>query len=570
VPFVTIRYDLKFRARGDDLNVRRISKMAALLSLDLRLSDPVTELWRKVAEGMQGEELKAACGNIGVEMRDGWGCINIACMANPRYSREDVVELIGRHRGNTPWIRTVELLIGHTYLPAMRMQAGVPASAITYQPSGSTRFTSTEADRYAGCTFPTAKIRSAVKETSDLKEDTLTYNDTKAVMKEFWLWQATQRCTIANDVASANSYAMMLYDMDLRPWGKSNWSQKIFNRKRNGRRSNAQVSPPPPPHMYGHTHHPTTYFVLCAPQDVYKDVKVNAGDLCDAARDLVAQGLFLQVDEEANEKTYEPEDIFSPDEWMEAASGAADELMEDGDEQDCADEQIAAAQESAQVLLRHRSATEKAAELCELRKSAQDASAAAAAEKATVDKAAVEGSEQPPEPAFAGSKAQPLTAVVDPACGGRKRPGKKPLADVTNTKQQAPKQQAPKKQAAKKPAAKKPAAKKPRPTPTPATNDQSSGEEDGDESSDADNDGERTDGVWVGGWMSGLVGGWVGGLGQLSPLTTCLQISWTIQTTTTKFSWSSAFRSITAPRRIGASFMYSGKATRTSPRGSQR
>ena len=42
--------------------------MAALLSLDLRLSDPVTELWRKVAEGLQGEELLAACGKIGVEM----------------------------------------------------------------------------------------------------------------------------------------------------------------------------------------------------------------------------------------------------------------------------------------------------------------------------------------------------------------------------------------------------------------------------------------------------------------------------------------------------------------------
>ena len=484
--------------------------MAALLSLDLRLSDPVTELWRKVAEGLQVEELKAACGKIGDEMRDGWGCINIACMANPQYSRDDMEELIVRHGGKTPWIRSVEFIISHTYLPAMRMQAGVPASASAYQPSGSTRFTSTEADRYAGCTFPTAKIRSAVKETSDLKEDTLTYNDTKAVMKEFWLWQATQRCTIANDVASANSYAMMLYDMDLRPWGKSNWSQKIFNRKRNGRRSNAQVSPPPTPHMYGHTHHPATYFVLCAPQDVYKDVKVNAGDLCDAARDLVAQGLFLQVDEEANERTYEIEDLFA-DELMEAASGAADMQIEAAIEQVAAEQIVEhrpVVHEPAQVLLRHRSAAEKAAELCKLRMSAKDASAAAVTEKAAVDKAAVEGSEPAPEPTFAGRKAQPLTVVVDPAYGGRKRPGKQPLSDVTNTKQQAPKKQAPKKQAPKKQAAKQPAAKKPRPTPTPATNDQYSGEEDGEESSETeeDSEGERTDGVWVGGW----VGGWVG------------------------------------------------------------
>ena len=264
--------------------------MAALLSLDLRLSDPVTELWRKVAEGLQSEELKAACGNIGNEMCDGWGCINITCMTNPLYSREDVVTLIERHRSSSNWIRTVEFLICHTYLLAVRMQAGVPPSAATYQPSGSTRFTSTESGRYARCTFPTAKILSAVKETPDVKTDSLTYNDTKAAMKEFWLWQATQRCTIANDKASANSYAIMLYDMDLRPWGKMNWSQKIFNRKLNGRRSNAQVSPPPP-HMYGHTHQPTTYFVLwCATRCVqgceserWRSVRCCAGPRCTGA-----------------------------------------------------------------------------------------------------------------------------------------------------------------------------------------------------------------------------------------------------------------------------------------------
>ena len=43
--------------------------------------------------------------------------------------------------------------------------------------------------------------------------------------------------------------------------------------------------------------------------------------------------------------------------------------------------------EPAQQLLRHRSAREKSTELCELRKSAQDASAAAATEKVAVAKA---------------------------------------------------------------------------------------------------------------------------------------------------------------------------------------
>ena len=175
-------------------------------------------------------------------------------------------------------------------------------------------------------------------------------------------------------------------------------------------------------------------------------MKVNAGDLTDSARDLIKQGLFLQVDEDAVERTY---GILSEEEVAE----------EDADEQmplaggDAADEPMPLEGGAAGAMVprpagaptgppaRHRSADDKAQELAELRAKASAASAAAAKEAGAAPGDA-------PAPPFAGRKAQPATHPTDAACGGRKRKrgGKKvePLKDVTNAT----------------PAAKKPAAKK--------------------------------------------------------------------------------------------------------------
>ena len=99
-------------------------------------------------------------------------------------------------------------------------------------------------------------------------------------------------------------------------------------------------------------------------------MKVNAGDLTDSARDLIKQGLFLQVDEDAVERTY---GILSEEKVAE----------EDADEQmplaggDAADEPMPVEGGAAGAMVprpagaptgppaRHRSADDKAQELAE-------------------------------------------------------------------------------------------------------------------------------------------------------------------------------------------------------------
>lgn len=215
-------------------------------------------MWGKIAEGMHVEAHRVACAKIGLAICDDWGCINIACMANPGYSREDLEKLIESLGGKPVWRKAVEFLIGHNYPSELQGTQGVPPSAaLVSRPDSAARaseptkqqprIVSDETDETSDSPFPVAKIMAAIKETTDTESYDLTYTDTKGVMKEFWLWSATQKNNIGNRKDVANMYAMMLYDLHLRPHGKLNWSQKIFNRKRNGRRSNAQVSATPTP-----------------------------------------------------------------------------------------------------------------------------------------------------------------------------------------------------------------------------------------------------------------------------------------------------------------------------------
>lgn len=248
--------------------------MAALQSLGLRLADPVTELWRKMGEALPQEAHKSACADIAEEMRDGWGCINIACLSNPAFSYEDVVTLIESKGGLPTWCKTIQFLIGHTFLSETAPKGVPPSAALVPQTVPQTKYgrcaSGSEvgsADRVARArqerivsveedipsAFPQGKILDAISETPNYRNDTLTYNDTKAVMREYWLWEATQKCNVASNKEAARAYAQQLYDMHLTPWGKTGWARKMFNRKRNGRRPNAPVTPP----TYTQCHQPT-------------------------------------------------------------------------------------------------------------------------------------------------------------------------------------------------------------------------------------------------------------------------------------------------------------------------
>ena len=416
--------------------------MSVLDSLNLRPSDPVTKLWGQVAEYLPTEESQAACSEIGKEMRDAWCCINIACLKNPAYAAEDIVELIEAKGGKKAWLKTLEFIVGHTY--HSRQQRGVPPSACLI-PSGSSSDSSrrpstpriiciNDDKQEAEIKLPLAKIIDAVKETPDYKTEKLTYKDTKAVMKEVYLWEATQMCTVASSQVRADTVGQMLYDLGLRPWGKKTWAKKIINREQNGRRSNAKVDSPAQPST------PPTRLTAVLPvaQSVYRDMKVNMGDIGDAARSLIDQGLFIEVDEEADEKTYSYDDM-PVEEEVEEEAGTW--VVASGEKQQ---------QEPPRPAARDRTAAEKAAELVVIR------------ERLTAANSMLGLIGDAPPPPFQGSKPQPLTTVVEAACGGRKRKrgGKsKPLSDVTNTngteesaalkkatsKQAAPKKAAPKK-----------------------------------------------------------------------------------------------------------------------------
>lgn len=172
-------------------------------------------------------------------------------------------------------------------------------------------------------------------------------------------------------------------------------------------------------------------------QEVYRDLKVNAGDLGEAAKNLVKQGLFLGVMEDAHENTYVQDELEGDD------PGASDDDSSPNPSagSEATDDKDASAGSQAPGLppiiptppvappARGRSAAEKAQELIELRAVAEAASTALVA---THDSVIAAGGEPPPP--FAGSKPQPVASVVLPACGGRKgRAGKRAaLATMTN------------------------------------------------------------------------------------------------------------------------------------------
>ena len=174
-------------------------------------------------------------------------------------------------------------------------------------------------------------------------------------------------------------------------------------------------------------------------QEVYRDLKVNAGDLGEAAKNLVKQGLFLGVMEDAHENTYVQDELEGDDPGASDDDSSPSPNPSAGSE--ATDDKDASAGSQAPGLppiiptppvappARGRSAAEKAQELIELRAVAEAASTALVA---THDSVIAAGGEPPPP--FAGSKPQPVASVVLPACGGRKgRAGKRAaLATMTN------------------------------------------------------------------------------------------------------------------------------------------
>lgn len=222
--------------------------MSPLSSLGLTLADSVPQLFAKLADRLPAPESKAACVKVGEVLRDDWLCVNIASLTNPEYTAEEMVNLFESNGAKGTWVKGLQFMIDHRYPP--RPGGGVPLSAALVpsavtdpvRPSSSRIISAPLPDTYI--TFPTAKIMAAITETPDVRLTGLTYSDTKAVMKEIYLWEVTQRHTVASRKNVAKEVAQKLYDLWLQPYGKNTWTQKILDRKKNGRRSNAKVAHP--------------------------------------------------------------------------------------------------------------------------------------------------------------------------------------------------------------------------------------------------------------------------------------------------------------------------------------
>ena len=233
--------------------------MSTLDTLGLKLSDPVTSLFQQLADRQPSEDNKAACARIGADLQNDWCCVNIACLKNPCLTSDDMIGVLESNGGKRTWLKSIQFIIGHSFPPTAGLGTGVPPSAALARSTGREMPTSelqlppilsAQVDPLAATAMPMDRIMSVIKDTrgaaSREMPACLSYTDTKLVMREVYVWQATQTGTVACSKSGADTLAQILYDHHLIPWGKKSWTRKILQRKKNGRRSNAKVGSPHP------------------------------------------------------------------------------------------------------------------------------------------------------------------------------------------------------------------------------------------------------------------------------------------------------------------------------------
>ena len=184
----------------------QIQTMSTLETLGLKLSDPVTSLFQQLADRQPSEDNKAACARIGADLQNDWCCVNIACLKNPHLTSDDMIGVIESNGGKRTWLKSIQFIIGH-FFPPTGLGTGVPPSAALARsremPSSEQQMPiiSAQVDPGAATAMPMGRILSVIKDTrgvaTSLMPACLSYTDTKAVMREVYVWQATQTGTVA-------------------------------------------------------------------------------------------------------------------------------------------------------------------------------------------------------------------------------------------------------------------------------------------------------------------------------------------------------------------------------------
>ena len=214
-------------------------------------SDPIEALWAKLQEKMKLPEDREACDKISDHCISEWAMVTVSCLKNPALLQQDVLDILAI--ANKPkWLRTLEFLLDHRY-PVLG--AGVPPSAALAQSGGEVVTCPTKVERFPAeglgallqrtgqleqLFIPAARLRAVVTESVNPDEGPLTYNDTKAVMCELFVWLASLG-DVKGCATLARHLSPQLYALFPQPHGNTTWAKKLMLRKKNGRRASAKV-----------------------------------------------------------------------------------------------------------------------------------------------------------------------------------------------------------------------------------------------------------------------------------------------------------------------------------------
>ena len=140
-----------------------------------------------------------------------------------------------------------------------------------------------------------ASVLEAPYECPDVSASNLSYNDTKAVTKEIFLWVLKKFNTVYTDKTFALHVEKLLLAAGIKHYKGERWWKVIVDRFENGRRSHAKVYlrlriERARPNAFASSltarlaHHPL-------PQHVYKNVEIDTIELTEESRELIGAGL---------------------------------------------------------------------------------------------------------------------------------------------------------------------------------------------------------------------------------------------------------------------------------------
>lgn len=177
-------------------------------------SSPVDNFWQYWISKINSSKVETSCRKICTALKEDHLCATIGCMK--RLTRNDLTRIILTAGGSVAWVPSIEILLDHEFpggnVPdsahlGFALADVQPASLLAERPVKPERFTPTTRlgdhllrnDELSEFPLPIEKMRLACTETTDLRTDPMTSNDTRGVSRELFKYLACACKYVAGD-----------------------------------------------------------------------------------------------------------------------------------------------------------------------------------------------------------------------------------------------------------------------------------------------------------------------------------------------------------------------------------